>query len=157
MIRSSRKKRILLIALVLCATAAIAEAAPPDAGARVRVTLLAHPDAPVVGSLLAYRPESLSLAAEPDSAERTFPRADVAKFEQSTGMHSNAGKGAVIGAVVGGVAAGLLGALFASSVKEGSTEGLAIVIGAGGAVVGGLLGAAIGEDAHHEGWETVHP
>ena len=141
-------------ALLFFASAACADVAP---GTRVRVTLLAHPDAPIVGSLLAYRPETLIVAAEPDSAERTFARADLAKIEQSTGMHSKAGKGAVIGAVAGGVAAGLLGALFASAIKEGDSDAIPLVLGVGGAVVGSLVGAAIGEDSKHEGWEEVRP
>lgn len=151
--------RILLVALglILFAGATVAEEAPLAPGARVRVTLLAHPDAPIVGSLLAYRPESLALAAEPDSAERTFARADIARFERSTGMHNKAGKGALIGAVAGGVAAGLIGALFASAIKEENTEAIPIVLGAGGAVVGGLVGAAIGEGSRYEGWEAIRP
>jgi len=144
----------IALALVFFASAAFADVAP---GTRVRVTLLARPDAPIIGSLLAYRPETLIVAAEPDSAERTFARADLAKFERSTGMHNNAGKGAVIGAVAGGVAAGLLGALFASAIKEGDAEAIPLVLGVGGAVVGGLVGAAIGEDSKHEGWEEVRP
>jgi hypothetical protein len=145
--------RILLV-LALFVSPAFADVAP---GARVRVTLLARPEAPIIGSLLAYRPKSIVLAAEPDSAERTFTRADLAKFEQSTGMHSKAGKGAVIGAVLGGVGAGLLGALFASAIKEGDSEAIPLVLGVGGAVVGGLVGAALGEDTKHEGWERVQP
>ena len=147
--------RFLQVALgvVLFASAALADEIPP--GARVRVTLLARPEAPVVGSLLTYRPESIVLTAEPDSLERTFARADVAKFERSTGMHNNAGKGAVIGAVVGGVAAGLLGALFASAIKEEGSDAIPLVLGAGGAVVGGLVGAAVGEGSKHEGWERA--
>jgi len=151
--------RFLQVALALAffASAAFAEEAPLAAGARVRVTLLAHPDAPIVGSLLAYRPEAIALAAEPDSAERTFARADLAKFERSTGVHNNAGKGAVIGALLGGAAGGLLGALFASAVKEGDSGGIALAVGAGGAVLGGLVGAAVGEGSRHERWEPVNP
>jgi len=148
------KLLMICLGLILFAGAAIADVAP---GARVRVTLLAHPDAPIAGSLLAYRPESIALAAEPDSAERTFARADIARFEHSTGMHNNAGKGALIGAVAGGVAAGLIGALFASAIKEGDSDAIPLVLGVGGAVVGGLVGAAIGEDSKHEGWEEVRP
>ena len=145
------------LALAFFVSAAFADEAPLAPGARVRVTLLAHPDAPIAGSLLAYRAESLLLAVEPDSAERTFATADIAKLEHSTGMHSKAGKGAVIGAVAGGVAAGLLGALFAGAIKEGDSDAIPLVLGVGGAVVGGLVGAAVGEGSKHEGWETVRP
>ena len=142
---------------LLIASTALAETAPPAVGDRVRVTLLARPEAPVVGTLLAFRPESIALAAEPDSAEKTFARVDVAKLERSTGMHNRAGRGAVIGAVAGGVGAALLGALFASAMKEEGTDAIPIVLGAGGALVGGLVGAAVGEGSRHEGWETVGP
>jgi len=145
---------LVALALVLFAGSAFAEVAP---GTRVRVTLLAHPDAPIAGTLLAYRPESIGLAVEPDSTERTFARAELAKFERSTGIHNNAGKGALIGAVAGGVGAALIGALFASAIKEGDSDAIPLVLGVGGAVVGGLVGAAIGEDSKHEGWEEVRP
>jgi len=146
----------LLAALILlaCATAAHADVAP---GQRVRATLIARPDAPMVGSLLALRADSLSLAAEPDSAVRSFARGEIALLERSTGMHHKAAKGAVIGAVAGGLGAALLGALFASAIKEGDAGAIPIVIGVGGAIGGGLIGAAIGEGSKHEGWEPVRP
>jgi len=148
------KHRLALLVLVTLATAAHAEVAP---GQRVRVTLLARPETPVVGTVLAYRPESLSLAAEPDSAESTFALVDVAKLETSAGVHGNAGKGAVIGALVGGIGAGLLGALFANAIKEGDTEAIPVVLGVGGAIGGALIGAGIGEGSKHEKWEQVRP
>lgn len=145
----------VVLGLLLCMRAASAQEL--GAGSRVRVTLLAHPDAPIVGNLLACRPDSLAFATEPDSVRRAYALAEIGRLERSTGMHSNATKGAVIGAVAGGVAAGLLGALFASAIKEGDTEAIPIVLGAGGAIVGGLVGAAIGEDSKHEKWEQVRP
>jgi purine-cytosine permease-like protein len=145
----------IVLALVLCVSAASAQEL--NAGSRVRVTLLAHPEAPMVGILLAFRADSLAFASEPDSVRRAYALAEIGRLERSTGMHSNATKGAVIGAVAGGVAAGLLGALFASAIKEGDTEAIPIVLGAGGAVVGGLVGAAIGEGSKHEKWEQVRP
>jgi hypothetical protein len=145
------------IALCLLLSANVAPAQPPAAGSRVRVTLLAHPDAPITGTLLAYRPESLTIAAGADSTERAFVRADLLRLERSTGMHNKAGKGALIGAVAGGVGAALLGALFASAIKEEGTDAIPIVLGAGGAIGGGLIGAAIGEGSRHEGWEVVGP
>ena len=151
--------KLVLIALALLGAAgiALADDAPLAPGARVRITLLAHPDAPMIGSLLAYRPDSLSFAVEPDSVQRTYAIGEIGKFEKSDGLHSNTTKGAVIGAVAGGVAAGLIGALFASAIKEGDTEAIPLVLGAGGAIGGGLIGAAIGEGSKHEKWEQVHP
>jgi hypothetical protein len=143
------------LGLVLFASAAAADEAPLAAGARVRVTLLARQDAPVVGTLLAYRPESLTLAAEPDSAESTFARAAVGKLERSAGTYNNAGKGALYGALLGGASGFLLGTLFESAVKEGDTEGIAVAVGAGGVVLGGLIGAVVGGGSRHERWETV--
>ena len=145
---------VAALLLLACATVVHADVAP---GQRVRVTLLARPQAPVVGTVLAYRPESLALAAEPDSAESTFALVDVAKLETSAGVHGNAGKGAVIGALVGGIGAGLLGALFANAVKEGDADAIPIVLGVGGAIGGALIGAGIGEGSKHEKWEQVRP
>lgn len=143
-----------VVALLLFASVAAADV---TSGTRVRVTLLARPDAPLTGSLLAFRADSLALAVDPDSATRSFPRSQIALLERSTGMHSNAAKGALIGALVGGVGAGLLGVLFANAIKEGDTEAIPVVLGLGGAVGGALIGAGIGEGSKHESWEKVGP
>jgi len=133
------------------------EAGALEQGARVRVTLIAREAPHVTGSVLAIPADSLVIAAEPDSAREAIARLDIKKLEISRGIHSNAGKGAMIGALVVGVAFGLY-AMSRVSADEVGTGGV-VVVGLAGGVVGGLagggVGALIGSGSRHESWHEI--
>ena len=160
--------RLALLVLLLLPTPCVAGDALPapvsaavEPGVRVRVTLIAREPAPVVGRILEVPGDSILVAADPDSSQRTIPRAAIAKLEVSEGFHSStlrgayAGSlllaipGAVIGLVAGGQSHSESGT---SSMAEGAVAGFAV-----GAVVGAGVGALLGSFSHHERWKKIEP
>jgi len=126
-------------------------------GDRVRATLIAQPAPRVVGTLLSYRTESITLAAEPDSAESTLARASIERLEISTGMHSNAGRGAKLGAAAGFFTLGAVGAVAGGAAYDNPVPWFVLgpIYGVLGALAGAGVGAVIGANSEHEGWERV--
>ena len=149
--------------LIPCLLITLVEAGPVHAapvaetGDRVRATLIAHPNPRVTGTLLSYRPESITLAAEPDSAESTFAHASIKRLEISEGMHSNAGRGAKLGAILGFVTLFALGAAAGGDAYDNPTPWYVLgpIYGVAGGVTGAGVGALIGSASQHERWERV--
>jgi len=154
-----------LLALPLDAESRARQKEKPPAvveeGSRVRITLLARKEEPRVGQVLALPPGSIVFST--DSTDTTLSRLDIKRLEVSRGRRSSAGGGAVIGALVGATLFAIVGlsAATAGATDNGSDDdnpaGVAILFGAGGAVVGGGLGALIGNQFHHEQWDEAKP
>jgi len=143
------------VLLVIALLALPLDAGALELGARVRVTLLERPQ--VTGSVLALPPDSLVVAAGPDSAREAIARLDIRKLEVSRGIHSNAGRFATIGAVVVGLTFGF--AIYSDAQDSEITDEGVAVIGLGGVAVGALVGAGvgalIGSASQHERWHKV--
>jgi len=147
---------LCLFVALTCATPA--RSAPTVAsGDRVRATLIERPNPRVVGTLLSYRPESITIAAEPDSAETTLARPTIERLEISTGMHSSAGRGAKLGAAAGFFILGAVGAANGGDAYDNPVPWFVLgpVYGALGAAAGAGVGAVIGSASEHEGWQRV--
>jgi hypothetical protein len=111
-----------------------------DPGARVRVTLLARPDAPVIGTLRALSPGTIEIE---DSTARSIPRPDVARLEVSRGKRMHTKNHAALGVLAGAAVGAVLGA----RVGAGQPSGLGsndVLLGVFGGVLGGLVGGGIG-------------
>ena len=145
------------ILLVLALLVLPVDAGALEQGARVRVTLLDREAPQVTGRVRAILPDSLVVTAEPDSAREAISRLDIRKLEVSRGIHSNAGRFAVIGGLIVGATFGFV---VAADVDESEiTSGGQAVLSLGGAGIGALLGgglgALIGSASHHERWDDV--
>jgi hypothetical protein len=132
-------------------TEATAQDMPPVAvGERVRVSTesgVTH-----VGEVTSLTSGALVLQGEEGSQRSSVPMASVMRLEVSRGQQSKAGLGYVVGAGVG-----VLGALAHCSggncqlFDNDFTPALAIIYGAGGGLVGALVGWSIKTDR----WEGV--
>lgn len=124
-------------------------------GARVRVTLIEHRDAPLVGTLLALPPAALEMRVGPDSTARTILRPDIERLEISRGTRSRSSRGAVRGAVIVGGLGGLAGFVLGSFIPEGDYRAELTGTGLGG---GANLGAGLGAlmaVGRYERWKRI--
>lgn len=145
----------LLLALPSDPGAAQAAAAPPAPGARIRV----HTRYIYIGTLLSLDTSALVLRRDALRDTLRLPLATIGRLDVSTGKKSGAGRGAKLGLIVGagvGAAVGLAAAEDCSSqdfVCFGPEviPAMAIVVGAMGAGLGALIGAASPIDR----WEQV--
>jgi len=135
---------------------------PPVAvGDQVRVFLRDAPDGPVIGEVVEVDPRGVVLRLK-DHRDRRMDWRSVSSVWISLGRRSDIKGGAVNGAVVGGVGLGLAGAFLVPCIPWGHESreggGCLLIYGARGfavgALVGGLLGAAIGE-IETERWKRV--
>jgi hypothetical protein len=146
--------KALLFAAFLLSVAAPSFAAEGGLapGARVRVTLIERHRDRIVGTLLGLPPGAIEIE---DSTARSIPRVDVAKLEISRGMRAHTGSAAAKGAVLLGIVGVAVGAGFGGAIDDPDAPLLmATVGGLGGALIGGVLGAAIGS-SKTEHWEKV--
>ena len=123
-------------------------------GDRVRVTA---PNERVVGTFAVLKPDTLVVNVE--SRRLAIPFASVTSLEVSRGQKSRTGRGALIGLGVG-VVAGVGTALALCAEGDCNIDGditgaVALVLGAGGALVGAGIGALIGSQTKTDRWETV--
>lgn len=144
--------RTLLCLALFAPSIACAELAP---GARARITLIEGQR--VVGTIRALPPSAITLAAEPDSAERIIPYASIAKLEFQDGTKTHAGRYALVGGLIAAVPGAILGSNLGEELEVNDTE--QFYFAAGGAVAFGLVGAGIGaligKGVKVERWERV--
>ena len=145
-------RHLFLCLALLAPSIACADLAP---GARARVTLLEGER--VVGTVLALPPSAITLAAEPDSAERLIPYAAIAQLELQDGTKTRAGRYALIGGVVAAIPGAIFGSNLGEDLEVNDTE--QFYFAAGGALAFGLVGAGIGaligKGVRVERWERV--
>ena len=115
------------------------------------MTLLAHKDEPVVGTLLALPSGTFELE---DSTVRSIPLAEVKKLEMSQGMKTRAGRYAEYGALVFTPLGAWAGAEAAHDLG-GDEVATGVVIGILGALVGAGFGAIVGQAFEEEHWQKV--
>lgn len=145
-----RRATLLLVTLALGPLASASTQEPPEPGQRVKVryscTTISWKDCSSEGIVVRLDADTLVLMAAADST-MTFPVASVTRLELSLGQKSMAGRGAVIGLALGGVGGGVL--VGAACANDPFTQHAtvpcaavgAVVFGAGGALIGGLIGA----------------
>ena len=150
----TRPALAILVALALTAPTLAAQPprVPVPVGARARVAVPAR-SGWTAGTVAASDSAVIALRAGRDVVPDTFLVANVQALEVSRGRRRG-GRGAVgflIGAAVGGGAGALVG------YGDGGEEaGLAaFFLGAGGAVVGAILGSTLGAATAPERWEAV--
>jgi len=125
---------------------------PITAGQRVRLTLDGGRPS-VVGLLVAQDGDSLRVQPYPDSALVGVHRAGVTSIEVSEGRHGHAGSGALVGLLVGGALGAVAGASCSGEFLCFGAGGSAVLVGAGGAAFGALVGVF----TRSERWERVYP
>ncbi len=113
-----------------------------------------------VGTVAALETDTLTVQVEDRADALYVPLADVAKLEVQRGQKSGTGTGALIGGGLGaalGVTVGLVGCSASNcNLDEGDlTAAVAVVFGAGGALLGAGIGALIGSSIKTDRWETV--
>ena len=125
-----------------------------DAGSRIRVTT---PHGSHRGRLVSLDGDSLRYTRSDTARVTALPLASVVRLERSVGKRSAAGRGALIGGLIGG-GFGLFLGIAASTDNSGWWEvgaediaAVTAIVGATGAGIGALLGAASRRDR----WETV--
>ena len=128
--------------------------AQADAGSRIRITT-AHGSHR--GTLVSLDGDSLRYTRSGTARVTALPLASVVRLERSAGKRSAAGRGALIGGLLGG-GFGLFLGIAASTDNSGWWEvgpediaAVTAVVGATGAGIGALIGAASKRDR----WETV--
>ncbi len=145
---------VAILAFVPLVSATAQDSLPVRAGDRVRVTA---PDLGIrkqAGRFAALRADTLVVAVA--DSTMTLPVASMTRLEVSRGQKSRAGQGAGIGLLGGG----LLGFLISRNCTEGTgfidTRRACIQISTvGGAVVGTLLGLAVGAVIMTDRWQEV--
>ncbi len=115
-------------------------------GARVKVFPSMAGANPVTGEVAKLSYDTLVIVPEGNGSAQTFYPGDLRKIEVSQGKKSNVGKGAWIGAAAGAVSGFIIG--YAGGPNDVCTEvgcgaALAAVFGAGGALLGVGVGAAL--------------
>jgi len=138
-------------------------AVPP--GSRIRVTANSAPNAPQLGVLQAWQPESLVLD-RPGLEPLTVPLPDVVKLEISRGKKGHWLTGTLVGTAVG-IGAGLIIASASSVTDESpndpitgfaaavSEQGMDMSIVLVSTVAGAGLGALAGSLIKTESWEEI--
>jgi len=166
-----------LLALALPLAPLRAQTAEPDSGARVKVKFAeAGKSRQVTGTLVFRDADSIAVMTQGKTAPPTMtmtgpqphqqpeapirvviPRAGMSSMQVSAGRHSSVGMGALIGGAVGvagGVAIGVASLCSISSdtflcLENGAqVAAVAGITGAGGALIGALVGALV----THEKW-----
>ena len=131
-------------------------------GDTVRVTAPSMDMDDSVGTVAALETDRLTVQVEERADALSVPLADVTKLKVRRGQKSNAGKGALIGLGVG-AAAGVITALLScadsqcdwDNAGDDVTGYTAVVLGAGGALLGAGIGAIIGSSIKTDRWESV--
>jgi hypothetical protein len=120
-------------------------------GNRVRVHL-SQPRRTVIGTVARVSQDTLVILPQDARTELVLPAANVRKLELSLGRRSHTGKGALLGFIAGGVGVSIaLAALCAGECIGGGV----IIVPAGGAVGGAILGAGIGALIRSDRWREV--
>ncbi len=129
-------------------------------GDTVRVTAPSMDMDDSIGTVAALETDTLTVKVEERADALYVPLADITKLEVRHGQRSRAGKGALIGLGVG-AAAGVTLAFVACAGKEcysdsnDATGVVALIFGAGGALLGAGIGAIIGSSIKTDRWESV--
>jgi hypothetical protein len=132
---------------------------PLRPGSLVRVS---HTDpccrSPQVGSLVSVGPDSVVIRARrgADTARIAMPRSAVKFLEHSWVTRSYGGRGTVLG-VLAGVATGLAVLAITAPDCQDCWGAVLLIpyVAAGGAILGGVIGWAIGRSVHTEEWRLV--
>ncbi|MBL0172950.1 MAG: hypothetical protein IPP90_20035 [Gemmatimonadaceae bacterium] len=160
----SHRVRKVLLSIVCALVARQAEGQGAIPGARVRIVRESN-QILVEGELVSRTANGVSIrSVTPDSTssaiEWVLQGND--RLEQSTGMHSNALRGAGVGLLLGAAAGALVGAgTYEEPACDGGCfvdlgRGFSVAAGAVvGAVPGMLLGAVLGTGSKHESWRTM--
>ena len=147
-------------ALVVCLSIALPRGATaqvnglPAPGERIRIADASGSGHRVVGSVVRSDADTIGLATESGSVV-AIPGQSLSHYEVSRGMRSGFGRGLGLGALAGAIGGSLVGMAAASDDGFCNTAcglvGGAVLFGAAGAVVGGIVGAS----SHYEKWEKV--
>jgi len=152
--------RMPFTALIACLLLAISREAAaqnkglPSPGERIRVTDASGAGHRIVGSVVRSDADTVGIATDSGRVVAIAGHS-LSRYEVSRGMRSGFGRGLGLGALVGAVGGSLIG--MAAADNDGfcnSACGLvggAVLFGAAGAVVGGIVGAS----SHYEKWEKV--
>lgn len=126
----------------------------PSPGERIRVADTPGSGHRVVGSVVRSDADTIGIATESGSVV-AIPGRSLSRYEVSRGLRSGFGRGLGLGALVGAVGGSLLGMAAVDDDGFCNTAcglvGGAVLFGAAGAVVGGIVGAS----SHYEKWEKV--
>lgn len=161
----ARRTRTGRIGFLLLGTALVGCAGHPQpigpegiVGERARVSHVAESARPYVGILRGLEDDTVTLETEPGRL-LPIPLSPAARLEISRGTRSNAGRGAVLGALIGGAGLALVGIVGCAGDDLGALDPSPELCAAGGAVLGGgvgaLIGLAIGSASHSERWVEV--
>jgi hypothetical protein len=161
--RPPAARRLVAAALLAGgARGAAAQAPPLPAGTRVRVTAPALGAAPRVASVLGYRADTLAVRPAGTGDSVVLAVGTITRLEASGGRRTRVRKGAGFGLLTGATAGALVGAathtactglcFFNTSRADDAMIG-GIVLGALGAVTGGVIGAVW----RPERWHRILP
>ena len=151
-----RRATLLIAVLVLTPlTTAAGQGAIAAPGARIRVSAQGLATTQVVGTVVALHADTLVLAPQSGRGLLALPLESVQRLDVSRGRKSLAGAGAGIGGVIGAVSGAVWGAASCAEPSFVAPEQCAIMggllVGAGGA----LLGAVVGALSKTERWQEV--
>jgi hypothetical protein len=146
----TRAAFVAVVALVAVSSARAQQL--PEPGARVRVHLTARRDnAPVIGAVDAWRPDTLLLLGGEPPAPRAIPLREIQRLEVHAGEGPGTAQGFQSGAILGGLA-GLAIAARAGHTETNLKYGLGVSLGA---LTGGAVGAIVGSARRAERWRAA--
>jgi hypothetical protein len=125
-------------------------------GDRVRLTASQVSRARLVGTVSAFRSDTLVILPEGESVTFDVPWSEIVEIEVSRGTKSNLGKGLWIGALSGAVLGAGIGAALDCAAIADVDEGFCVVVGLAFGVGGGaVLGLAAGALSTTERWQKA--
>jgi hypothetical protein len=153
-IRTPITSLIVCLLVALPHAAAAQETGLPSPGQRIRVADVSGSGHRVVGSVVRSDGDTIGIATDSGSVF-AIPGHSLSRYEVSRGMRSGFGRGLGLGAMAGAIGGSLIGLAAANNDDFCNSAcglvGGAVLFGAAGAVVGGIVGAS----SHYEKWEKV--
>ena len=157
--------RILLFSLLyffLIGAMAFGQSSSIKEGDRIKVNAPTIAYKPIVGQVTEISPSLIVIKTKRNTYK--IPKGSIREVAVSTGRKRNGGKGLAIGAGAGFVAFGIIGlATHQPCDREGiyniapcfSAGEAALLIGTGGAIIGGIVGLITGLSSESDRWEKV--
>jgi hypothetical protein len=123
--------------------------------ARVRLNPVGPHARRLVGDVVSFGADTIHLVLRGAADTTHVATASLRRIEEFQGRRSNLGRGALIGAMTLGLAGAIVTPLIVDAIGEGAASNQMEAVGlglAGGAVAGGLVGAAIGALTSRDRW-----